>query len=92
MKEFIVIDVGNTDLVIALILNFKIYKVFRYKTKKFKENKNIKNLSNLLFAFLKKKINKRTKIHSIISSVVPEINNKITKSLTAISPPTLYTQ
>ena len=79
MKEFIVIDVGNTDLVIALILNFKIYKVFRYKTKKFKENKNVKNLSNLLFAFLKKRINKRTKIHSIISSVVPEINNKITK-------------
>ena len=79
MKEFIVIDVGNTDLVIALILNFKIYKVFRYKTKKFKENENIKNLSNLLFAFLKKRINKRTKIHSIISSVVPEINNKITK-------------
>ena len=42
-----------------------------------KKDKHI--LLNLLFAFLKKKINKRTKIHSIISSVVPEINNKITK-------------
>jgi len=79
MKKFIAIDVGNTDIVVALIVNYKINKVFRFKTIKFKENKNLKNFFGSPFTFLYKKIKKTERIYSIISSVVPEINIKLTK-------------
>ena len=36
---FFAIDVGNTDIVIALIKNFKIYKMNRIKTIDFKRKK-----------------------------------------------------
>ena len=74
INNFFVIDVGNTDTVIALIKNFKIYKIKRFKTielkkknfflfKKFKEIKNI--------------LNTQKNIKCIISSVVPEINRNL---------------
>ena len=74
INNFFVIDVGNTDTVIALIKNFKNYKIKRFKTielkkknfflfKKFKEIKNI--------------LNTQKNIKCIISSVVPEINRNL---------------
>ena len=52
INNFFVIDVGNTDIVVAIIQNFKIFKIKRFKTivikkknfslfKKFKEIKKI---------------------------------------------------
>jgi len=52
INNFFVIDVGNTDIVVAIIKNFKIFKIKRFKTivikkkifllfKKFKEIKKI---------------------------------------------------
>ena len=32
INNFFVIDVGNTDIVVALIKNFKIFKIKRFKT------------------------------------------------------------
>ena len=45
-NNFFAIDVGNTEIVIALIKNFKIYKVNRIKTIDFKKKERIylKNL------------------------------------------------
>ena len=40
-NNFFVIDVGNTEIVIALIKNFKIYKMDRIKTIDFKKKKII---------------------------------------------------
>jgi len=33
INNFFVIDVGNTDIVVAIIQNFKIFKIKRFKTK-----------------------------------------------------------
>jgi len=32
INNFFVIDVGNTDIVVAIIQNFKIFKIKRFKT------------------------------------------------------------
>ena len=79
MKKLIVIDAGNSDIVVALILNFKITKIYRCKTKVFKNIKDIKSLKYKLFSFLNKRTDKNFNVPSIISSVVPEINNKLSK-------------
>ena len=79
MKKLIVIDAGNSDIVVALILNFKITKIYRCKTKAFKNIKDIKSLKYKLFSFLNKRTDKNFNVPSIISSVVPEINNKLSK-------------
>ena len=79
MKKLIVIDAGNSDIVVALILNFKITKICRCKTKVFKNVKDTKSLKYKLFSFLNKRTDKNFNVPSIISSVVPEINNKLSK-------------
>ena len=38
---FFVLDVGNSDIVISLIKNFKIYKIKRLKTKNFRNNNKV---------------------------------------------------
>ena len=38
-NNFFIIDVGNTDIVIALIKDFQIYKIKRYKTIDFRNKK-----------------------------------------------------
>ena len=78
MKEFFVIDIGNSDTVVAFIKNYKIFKKHRVKTIKIKQTNSIKTLINLLFSFIKKEIHQKTRINSLISSVVPEINIKLT--------------
>ena len=55
MKKLIVIDAGNSDIVVALILNFKITKICRCKTKVFKNVKDTKSLKYKLFSFLNKR-------------------------------------
>ena len=69
MKKLIVIDAGNSDIVVALILNFKITKIYRCKTKVFKNIKDIKSLKYKLFSFLNKRTDKNFNVSSIISSV-----------------------
>jgi len=68
----IVIDIGNTNIVVGLYINKKLVKTFRYETK-----------SKKLFSQIKKKFTKKfiknLKMNNkicIVSSVVPEINNK----------------
>ena len=39
INNFFVIDVGNTDIVVAIIKNFKIFKVKRFKTIVIKKKK-----------------------------------------------------
>ena len=44
-NNFFAVDAGNTEIVIALIKNFKIYKIDRVKKKDFKKKKKfLKNL------------------------------------------------
>tara|TARA_Y100001970_G_C14175701_1_gene826816 strand:+ start:863 stop:1618 length:756 start_codon:yes stop_codon:yes gene_type:complete len=69
----IVVDIGNTNIVIGFFLNSKLIDVFRFETK-----------SNKSFSKIKEKINsnyikkiKLTKNNCIISSVVPEVEKKI---------------
>ena len=59
-------------------LLYKIFKKHRVKTIKIKQTNSIKTLINLLFSFIKKEIHQKTRINSLISSVVPEINTKLT--------------
>ncbi len=69
-KFFFVIDVGNTELIIALIKNFKIFKTKRINIEIFRRNRKIFNyfkINNIL--------KKEKKIKCIISSVVPSINH-----------------
>ena len=69
----IVIDVGNTDIVIGIFINNKLDKILRFNTKTKKTIKLIKS------RFTNQYIH-QLKIESkicILSSVVPEINTKI---------------
>ena len=73
---FFAIDVGNTDIVIALIKNFKIYKMNRIKTIDFKRKKK-KLFKN--FTEIKKILKVQKKIQCIISSVVSHIDYDLNK-------------
>ena len=73
-NNFFVIDVGNTEIVIALIKNFKIYKMDRIKTIDFKKKKLFKN-----FIEIKKILKVQKKIQCIISSVVSHIDYDLKK-------------
>ena len=69
----IVVDVGNTNIVVGIYDNKKLKKIFRYETK----NKKVVKLINSQFT---KKYIKNMKIKEkicIYSSVFPAINNKI---------------
>ena len=69
----IVIDIGNTDIVIGIYTNNKLDKILRFNTKSKKTIELIKSrFTNQYIHRLKIKY----KI-CILSSVVPEINNKI---------------
>ena len=69
----IVIDIGNTDIVIGIYTNNKLDKILRFNTKTKKTIELIKSrFTNQYIHRLKIKY----KI-CILSSVVPEINNKI---------------
>ena len=77
INNFFVIDVGNTDIVAAIIKNFKIFKIKRFKTI------DIKKKIFLLFKKfkeIKKILRTQKKIKCIISSVVPEINYNLKKT------------
>ena len=77
INNFFVIDVGNTDIVVAIIQNFKIFKIKRFKTI------DIKKKIFLLFKKfkeIKKILRTQKKIKCIISSVVPEINYNLKKT------------
>ena len=71
INNFFVIDAGNTDIIVALIKNFSIYKIKRFKTISFKKKK-----ISLFRKFneIKQILSVQKKIKCIISSVVPEIN------------------
>ena len=70
---FFVIDVGNTEIVISLIKDFKIFKTKRLKT-------NFLKKENIFSAFnIKSILRKRNVIRCIISSVVPKINSLLKK-------------
>ena len=75
-NNFFVIDAGNTEIVIALIKNFKIYKINRIETNVFKKRKN--NLFKK-FTHIKKILKLQKSIKCIISSVVSEIDYDLTK-------------
>ena len=75
-NNFFAIDVGNTEIVIALIRNFKIYKVNRIKTIDFKKGK--KKLFKK-FIEIKNILKEQKKIQCIISSVVSHIDNDLNK-------------
>ena len=66
---FFVIDAGNTELVISLIKNYKIFRTKRISTQIFLKNKKIFSYFKLNNILKNKK-----KINCIISSVVPNIN------------------
>jgi len=76
-NNFFTIDVGNTDIVIALIKNFKIYKIKRYKTCDYR---NKKILLFKKFIQIKKILAKQNKIKCIVSSVVPEIKYSLKRN------------
>ena len=76
INNFFVIDAGNTDIIVALIKNFKIFKIKRFKTIDIK-NKNLFFFKK--FNQIKKILKIQKKIKCIISSVVPEINYKLKK-------------
>ncbi len=78
MKFFFAIDVGNTDINIALILNYKIHKKYRVKTVDFIKRKNINLLFKPFISIVKKQI-LNNKIFCVVSSVVDEINNSLKK-------------
>ena len=71
MKFFFAIDVGNTDINIALILNYKIHKKYRVKTVDFIKRKNINLLFKPFISIVKKQI-LNNKIFCVVSSVVDE--------------------
>ena len=73
-NSFFAIDVGNTEIVIALIKNFKIYKMNRIKTIDFKKKNLFKN-----FTQIKKILKVQKKIQCIISSVVSHIDYDLNK-------------
>ena len=75
-NSFFAIDVGNTEIVIALIKNFKIYKMNRIKTIDFKRKKK-KLFKN--FTEIKKILKVQKKIQCIISSVVSHIDYDLNK-------------
>ena len=77
-NNFFAVDAGNTEIVIALIKNFKIYKIDRFKTKDFKKKKNIFKK----FKQIKKILKLQKKIKCIISSVVSHINDDLNKCCT----------
>ena len=68
-NNFFAVDAGNTEIVIALIKNFKIYKIDRVKIKDFKKKKNI---------FKKfKQIKKILKLQKKIKCIIPvKLKNK----------------
>ena len=76
INNFFVIDAGNTDIIVALIKNFKIFKIKRFKTIDIK-NKNLFFFKK--FNKIKKILKIQKKIKCIIASVVPEINYKLKK-------------
>ena len=76
INNFFVIDVGNTDIVAALIKNFKIFKIKRFKTNDIKK-KNFFLFKK--FKEIKKILRVQKKIKCIIASVVPEINYNLKK-------------
>lgn len=77
-NNFFAVDAGNTEIVIALIKNFKIYKIDRVKIKDFKKKKNIFKK----FKQIKKILKLQKKIKCIISSVVSHINDDLNKCCT----------
>ena len=77
INNFFVIDVGNTDIVVAIIQNFKIFKIKRFKTIVIKK-KNFFLFKK--FKEIKKILRVQKKIKCIISSVVPEINYNLKKT------------
>ena len=77
VNNFFAIDVGNTNIVVALIKNFKINKIKKFKTKDFKKKKIFLFIK---FNEIKKILSVQKKIKCIISSVVPEINYNIRKT------------
>ena len=66
---FYTIDVGNSDTVVALIKNYKILKINRYKTDFLKKKNFFNNLR-----LIKKILISQKNIKCIISSVVPQLN------------------
>ena len=77
INNFFVIDVGNTDIVVAIIKNFKIFKIKRFKTIVIKK-KNFFLFKK--FNEIKKILRVQKKIKYIIASVVPEINYNLKKT------------
>ena len=77
VNNFFAIDVGNTNIVVALIKNFKINKIKKFKTKDFKKKKIFLFIK---FNEIKKILSVQNKIKCFISSVVPEINYNIRKT------------
>ena len=75
INNFFVIDVGNTDIVVAFIKNFKIFEIKRFKTIDIKKKKLFNK-----FKQIKKILTTQKKIKCIISSVVPEVNYNLRKS------------
>ena len=75
-NNFFAIDIGNTDIVVALIRNYKIHKIKRVKTIDFIKKKIFlfKNFNEI-----KKVLKLQNEIPSIICSVVPNINYNIKK-------------
>ena len=71
---FFVLDVGNSDIVISLIKNFKIYKIKRLKTKNFRNNNKVLFKG---FNEIKNILKKQKEIDCLISSVVNEINKPL---------------
>lgn len=80
MKFFFAIDVGNTDITVALIFNYKINKKYRLKTIDFEKNKSINLIFKPFMPFIRKEIIKN-KIFCVISSVVDHINNDLKKKI-----------
>ena len=71
---FFVLDVGNSDIVISLIKNFKIYKIKRLKTKNFRNNNKVLFKG---FNEIKNILKNQKEIDCLISSVVNEINKPL---------------
>ncbi len=73
----IVIDVGNTSIVIGTYLKKKLHKVFRFKTEKNK--KKFKSEFEIFLNSKEKEIfNSKNKV-GVLSSVVPSLNSSIKK-------------
>ena len=76
---FYTIDVGNSDTVVALIKNYKILKINRYKTDFLKKKNFFNNLR-----LIKKILISQKNIKCIISSVVPQLNFYLKKKCFSI--------